>query len=209
MVEGTSKIGFTAANLIPGAGVVTGPGQTIYDLVKDSAGWTSRAARSGQKSSDHQNSDRENNRAQMVVALANTGVYNEEDWKSISPHLTDQEAKDLAKPNGMSGMSATDLQSKGGALSDIGQHMGNSKQPELNELDLKKNGDVDDSYDGGYRAANPDTHGSTEPQAELNRNITKDGGVNRPEPRKAPYSSLPDPKGKHSHIAKPGASKPK
>lgn len=106
-------------------------------------------------------------------------------------------------------MSATDLQSKGGALSDIGQHMGNSKQPELNELDLKKNGDVGDSYDGGYRAANPDTHGSTEPQAELNRNITKDGGVNRPEPRKAPYSSLPDPKGKHSGIAKPGVSKPK
>ena len=47
-------------------------------------------------------------------------------------------------------MSATDLQNKGGALSDIGQHMGNSKQPELNELDLKKNGDVDDSYNEAY-----------------------------------------------------------
>ena len=209
MVEGTSKIGFTAANLIPGSGVVTGPAQTIYDLVKDAAGWTSHAAHSSQKSSDHHKADRENNRRQMVVTLANTGLYSAQDWESINARLTDKEAQDLAKPNGMSGMSAADLKNKGGALSDIGDHMANAKQVELNQIDVSHEGKVDASYDSGYEAANPETNGSAEPQAELDRNITQDGSVNRPEPRKAPYSSLPDLKGKHSGIAKPGASKPK
>lgn len=209
MVEGASKIGFTAASLIPGVNKATGPAQTIYDLVKDDAGWTSHAAHSGQKSYDHQGADRENNRQQMVTALANTGLYTEEDWKSISAGLTDEEAKDLAKPNGMSGMSATELKNKGGALNDMGEHMAESKQGGLNQVQVSRDGDMDTSYDSGYRAANPETNGSSEPQAELDRNITDNGDVKRPEPRKAPYGSLPDPKGKHSHIAKPGASKPK
>jgi len=209
MVEGASKIGFTAANLIPGSGVVTGPAQTIYDLVKDDAGWTSHAAHSGQKSADHQKADRENNRQQMVVTLAKTGLYDAQDWEAINARLTDSEAQELANPNGMSGMSAADLKNKGGALSDIGNHMANAKQAGLNEIDVSHEGKVDDSYDDGYEAANPETNGSAEPQAELDRNITQDGSVNRPEPRKAPYSSLPDPKGKHSGIAKPGVSKPK
>ena len=130
-----------------------------------------------------------------------------QDWESISARLTDQEAKDLAKPNGTSGMSAIDLQNKGGVLSDIGQHMGNSKQPGLNELDLKKDGQVDDSYNGGYQAANPDIDGGTEPQAELDRNVKKPDNE-RVQPSKAPHSSLPDPKGKRSNIAKPGAKNP-
>jgi|GEM_PF-648925 hypothetical protein len=206
MVEGASKIGFTAASMIPGVGTAVGPARTIYDLVKDDAGWTSNAVRSGQKSSDHQTADRETNRQQMVVALASTGLYSEEDWKSISEHLTDEEARSMATPNGMSGMSATDLRNKGGALNDIGDHLNYSNQSGLNGLDLSKDGDLDSSYDGGYKAANPNTNSGTDPQGELDRNVKYPN--QRVGPRKAPYDDLPEPNGKQSHVAKPGANNP-
>jgi hypothetical protein len=189
MVEGTSKIGFTAASLIPGVSTAVGPAQAVYNLVKDDAGWTSNAARSGQKSSDHQTAERESNRQQMVAALANTGLYNEEDWNSIRGHLTDEEARNMAKPNGMSGMSADDLRNKGGALNDIGDHLSYSTQNGLDKLDLSKDGDVDSSYDDGYKAANPDTNSGTEPQGELDRNVKHPN--QRAKPKKAPYSMFP------------------
>lgn len=189
MVEGTSKIGFTAAGLIPGVSTAVGPAQAVYDLVKDDAGWTSNAARSGQESSDHQTAERESNRQQMVAALANTGLYNEEDWNSIRGHLTDEEARSMAKPNGMSGMSADDLRNKGGALNDIGDHLSYSTQNGLDKLDLSKDGDVDSSYDDGYKAANPDTNSGTEPQGELDRNVKHPN--QRAKPKKAPYSMFP------------------
>lgn len=189
MVEGTSKIGFTAASLIPGVSTAVGPAQAVYNLVKDDAGWTSNAARSGQESSDHQTAERESNRQQMVAALANTGLYNEEDWNSIRGHLTDEEARSMAKPNGMSGMSADDLRNKGGALNDIGDHLSYSTQNGLDKLDLSKDGDVDSSYDDGYKAANPDTNSGTEPQGELDRNVKHPN--QRAKPKKAPYSMFP------------------
>ena len=184
MVEGISKIGFTAAGLIPGVSTAAGPAQAVYGLVKDDAGWTSNAARSGQESSDHQTAERESNRQQMVAALANTGLYNEEDWNSIRGHLTDEEARSMAKPNGMSGMSADDLRNKGGALNDIGDHLSYSTQKGLDKLDLSKDGDVDSSYNDGYKAANPDTNSETEPQSELDRN------VKHPNKRATPMSPL-------------------
>ena len=112
----------------------------------------------------------------------------------------------MATPNGMSGMSATDLRNKGGALNDIGDHLNYSNQSGLNGLDLSKDGDLDSSYDGGYKAANPNTNSGTDPQGELDRNVKYPN--QRVGPRKAPYDDLPDPNGKQSHVAKPGANNP-